>query len=126
MLQAIPSTFLSDQARFEGKSMGELASQVLASRVLCSSVGNIDKLGPLRRWRPSTATAESTLVIDRLILTVRMSTPTICCMCYQYDGQLTLHLAGSSRHNSKEAWQYFGDAIRSRILHIIATGSQVV
>src|SRR5882762_2373476 len=70
MLQAIPSTFLSDQARFEGKSMGELASQVLASRVLCSSVGNIDKLGPLRRWRPSTATAESTLVIDRLILTV--------------------------------------------------------
>ena len=96
----------------------------MASRIMCSSVGDIDKLGFLRRWRPSTAAPGSTLVIDRMILSVRLPSPTIACICYQYDGQLTLHLHGSSVYNSQEAWQYFGVAMKSRIRHILAAGNR--
>jgi hypothetical protein len=121
----ISPTFRADQVRFAGLAVQELTGEVLASRVLCSSIGDIDKYGFLRRWRPSTATAESTLVIDRLILSIRISTPTICCICYQYDGHLTLQLQGSSQHNSQEAWQYFGEAVESRIRYILGAGGRM-
>jgi hypothetical protein len=102
-----------------------MASEVLMSGILSSSIGDIDKLGVLNRWRPSTAAEGSMLVIDRMILSVRMSQPTIACTCYQWDGQLTLHLQGSSKYHSKEAWQYFGQAVESRVRHILAAGDAV-
>jgi hypothetical protein len=85
----------------------------------------MDKLGVLGRWKPSTATAETTFVIDRMLLSIRMATPTITCICYQYDGMLTLQLQGSSKHNSKGAWQYFGEAVQSRIRHIVDAGNRI-
>jgi len=115
-------TFRADQVRFAGVAVRELTSEVLASRVLCSSIGDIDKLHLLRRWKPSTAGAGSTLVIDRLIPSIRIPTPTLCCICHQYDGHLTLQLQGSSRHNSQEAWQYFGEVVESRVRHILGGG----
>jgi len=117
--RVIPPTFLSDQIRFDGLSLEELTRVVIASRVLCSSIGDIDKLRFLHRWTPSTAPAGSTLLVDRMTLDVRLSSPTIGCFCYQYDGQLTLQLSGSSEYNSPEAWKYFGEAVESRVRHIL-------
>ena len=79
----------------------------------------------LDQWRPSTATAESVLVIDRMILSVRMSQPTIACTSYQWDGQLTMHLQGSSKWHTKEASEYYGEAFENRVHHILGSGVAV-
>jgi len=41
--RAISPTWRADQNRFAGLALQEITSEVLASRTLCSSVGNIDK-----------------------------------------------------------------------------------
>jgi hypothetical protein len=105
--------------------MKATAVETLESRVLGSSIGDLDKLGRLVRWKPSTAAPESPFVIDQLLLGIRMSSPTIGCLCYQYDGQLNLTLQGSARHNSKEAWQYYGEAVERRVRHIVDLGNRI-
>jgi hypothetical protein len=97
----------------------------MTSPVLCSSIGDLDKLGRLTRWKPSTTAPGSPFVIDQLALDVRMARLTIACMCYQYDGQLNVNLHGSARYNNKEAWQYFGEAVESRIRHIVDAGTRI-
>jgi hypothetical protein len=108
-----------------GEAMKVTTEETLQSRVLCSSIGDLDKLGRLVRWKPSTAPPESPFVIDQLLLGIRMSTPTIGCLCHQYDGQLNLNLQGSARYNNKEAWQYYGESVERRIRHIVDLGNRI-
>ena len=124
-LQVIPKTLFTDQNRYTA-AQGALASEAFAAGILSTSIGDIDKLGHLDRWRSSTAAERSALVIERLILSVRMPQPTIACTCYQWDGQFTLHLQGSSRFHSQDMWQYFGKAVESRVRHILGTAGRVV
>jgi hypothetical protein len=57
------------------------------------------------------------------MLTIRISSPTIACLFYQYDGQLIVQLLGSSKFNSQEAWRYFTEAVEGRMRHIVDAGA---
>lgn len=88
--------------------------------ITSSSSGDLDKLGLLSRWRPSTSsTITPAIVIDKLVLAVRNSWPAVVCTYWQYDGKLELHLQGARKWHSDEAWAVFEDAVMDGLRGVI-------
>ncbi|KZP12475.1 hypothetical protein FIBSPDRAFT_155963 [Athelia psychrophila] len=101
---------------------------MLDGGVLVSSMGDFDRANIWNRWRPSNRTQNSSdadnttvpaLTIERLIISARMTTPTVNVIHWQYDGEFTIHLHGLRRFHDEHAWKDFTHAFESRVLDIV-------
>ncbi|KZP09123.1 hypothetical protein FIBSPDRAFT_938641 [Athelia psychrophila] len=123
----IPPHFLAYQRALSAESAVR-ANEMLDGGVLVSSMGDFDRANIWNRWRPSNRTQNSSdadnttvpaLTIERLIISARMTTPTVNVIHWQYDGKFTIHLHGLRRFHDEHAWKDFTHAFESRVLDIV-------
>lgn len=67
----------------------------------------------------ATSSKTPPLVLERFILSGRITLPSFACLFWNWDGQITMHIQGSSKWISEEAWEMYGQAVRDRFQDII-------
>ena len=92
---------------------------------MCSSVGHLASLKLFNAFLPSIArpgpASESPFVLEDMSFAVRATGVTaVVAMMWEYDGRLAIHLQGSPRWHSPQAWSLFGESVRRAVGEIVA------
>ncbi|KZP30534.1 hypothetical protein FIBSPDRAFT_926383 [Athelia psychrophila] len=115
----IPPYLLGNQKALNG-ALASRTLEVIKSGILSTSLGDFDKANILERWKPSKRDSAEVpaFTIENIILSARMTQPTVMCSSWQYDGQITLHLHGAREFHDEHAWRDFVDAVESRLRYV--------
>ncbi|KAF7968138.1 hypothetical protein HWV62_31760 [Athelia sp. TMB] len=120
--RAIPPHFLANQ-RALNAGLASFVMGVIQSGILSSSVGDMARAGFLERWQPSKregiSDAIPALTIEEIILSPRMTAPTISSTVWQYDGKFRMQLRGARQFHDDDAWRDFTTAVESRLMHVV-------
>ncbi|KZP30497.1 hypothetical protein FIBSPDRAFT_884044 [Athelia psychrophila] len=89
--------------------------EVVQSGILSTSIGDFDNANNLARWKPSNRDSGEgpALTIENMILSARITQPTVMCCSWRYDGQLTMPIHGAREFHDEHAWQDFADAVET-------------
>ncbi|KAF8904751.1 hypothetical protein CPB84DRAFT_1745765 [Gymnopilus junonius] len=105
-------------------------SAVAIPGIMCSSVGHLASLKLFNDFLPAVAGPDpgTPFVLEDMSFAVRATGVTaVVAMMWEYNGRLAIHLQGSPRWHSPEAWKMFGDSVKRAIKEIISEheGSRV-
>ncbi|THU76011.1 hypothetical protein K435DRAFT_904621 [Dendrothele bispora CBS 962.96] len=91
--------------------------------VIASSLGNLERLDLFTPFRPSVAVQASNIafVIHEWHFGVRTAgVPSHVLHSWDYDGELTINIQGSSNFHTQEAWNTFGDSLKDTIEKLLS------
>jgi len=120
--QSNPDLFFLTQSGVEAAVALFDPAMVAIPGIMCSSVGNMAALKLFDPFRPAAALPDlkSPFCIPEMSFAVRATGVTaVVAMMWEYDGRLEIHLQGSPRWHSDDAWEIFASEVRDAIAQLL-------